>query len=115
MHKETRTVLIQATLFVATFFSTTIAGAEWAYGKSIFAVVDKSLVFNANYSWLDFSSGLEFSIPLLLILTVHEFGHYFTAMFHKVKTSLPYYIPFPPIFYSIGTLGAVIRLRSRVP
>src|SRR6187401_2337020 len=116
MHKETRTVLIQATLFVATFFSTTIAGAEWTYGKSIFAVVDKSLVFNANYSWLDFSSGLEFSIPLLLILTVHEFGHYFTAMFHKVKTSLPYYIPIPPIpgMPSLGTMGAVIRIRDRV-
>lgn len=59
--------------------------------------------------------GMQFSIPFLLILTVHEFGHYFTALYHKVKSSLPYYIPFPPVLFSIGTMGAVIRLRSKVP
>jgi membrane-associated protease RseP (regulator of RpoE activity) len=60
---------------------------------------------------------MSFSVPFLLILTVHEFGHYFTAMHHRVKASLPYYIPFPPIpnfLQLIGTFGAVIRLRSRV-
>jgi membrane-associated protease RseP (regulator of RpoE activity) len=67
-----------------------------------------------DYSWVDFLHGLEYSIPLLLILTVHEFGHYFTAMYHKVKASLPYYIPFPPVLpLSLGTMGAVIRLRTR--
>src|SRR5690242_1144819 len=116
MRKEIRIVLIQAALFIATFFSTTLAGAEWVYGKSVFALIDEQLVFNPNYSWRDFASGLEFSIPFLLILTVHEFGHYFTAMFHKVRASLPYYIPIPPIpgVPSLGTMGAVIRIRDRV-
>ena len=31
-----------------------------------------------------------FSLPFLGILTVHEFGHYFTARYHKVKTTLPF-------------------------
>jgi membrane-associated protease RseP (regulator of RpoE activity) len=57
---------------------------------------------------------MEFSIPFLLILTVHEFGHYFTAQYHKVKSSLPYYIPFPPFPLSIGTMGAIIRMRSKI-
>ena len=107
MNPERKRILFQIALFIATFITTTLAGAEWAYGKTI---------WSSSYTWSDFASGLEFSIPLLLILTVHEFGHYFVALYHKVKTSLPYYIPIPPIPFlpfSIGTMGAVIRLRSR--
>lgn len=108
MNKETKRIILQVFLFITTFITTTLAGAEWAYGKSVFV---------SGYTWNDFVSGMSFSVPLLLILTVHEFGHYFVALFHKVKTSLPYYIPIPPIPYlllfSLGTFGAVIRLRSK--
>lgn len=107
MHKETKRIIFQIALFVITFITTTLAGTEWVYGRSIFL---------ADYSWADFVKGFSFSIPLLLILTVHEFGHYFVAMYHKVRTSLPYYIPIPPIPFmpfSLGTMGAVIRLRDR--
>ncbi|HEY3430198.1 MAG TPA: site-2 protease family protein [Cyclobacteriaceae bacterium] len=104
MSREKRIVLIQVLLFIATFITTTLAGAEWSYGKSVYG----------EFGWSDFLNGMHFSIPFLLILTVHEFGHYFTAMYHKVKSSLPYYIPIPPLPFSIGTMGAVIRLRSRV-
>jgi membrane-associated protease RseP (regulator of RpoE activity) len=107
MRKETKRIIFQVGLFIITFITTTLAGTEWVYGRSVFVT---------DYSWADFAHGLSFSIPLLLILTVHEFGHYFVAMYHKVKTSLPYYIPIPPIPFlpfSIGTMGAVIRLRSR--
>ncbi|HEY4654509.1 MAG TPA: site-2 protease family protein [Cyclobacteriaceae bacterium] len=106
MTKAKRTVLIQGFLFVLTFVTTTLSGTEWAHSKSI--------IYSENYSWNDFLSGMQFSVPFLLILTVHEFGHYFTAMAHKIKSSLPYFIPFPPISLSIGTLGAVIRIRDRV-
>lgn len=107
MLRERRRILIQIALFVTTFITTTLAGTQWAYGRSVFV---------PGYSWTDFANGLSFSVPLLAILTVHEFGHYFLAMYHKVKASLPYYIPFPPIPYfpfNFGTMGAVIRLRSR--
>lgn len=117
MQRETKRIIIQILLFVVTFLSTTFAGTEWAYGKSIYTYTAEGEFFlNPEYTLADFLAGLQFSIPLLLILTVHEFGHYFVAMYHKVKTSLPYYIPIPPIPYmpfSIGTMGAVIRLRSR--
>jgi len=53
--------------------------------------------------------GLRFSVPFLLFLTVHEFGHYFAAKAHGVRASLPYYIPMP---IGIGTLGAVIALKQ---
>ena len=107
MSKEQKQILFQVALFIITFITTTLAGTEWVYGKSVFV---------SDYSWTDFTKGLAFSIPLLLILTVHEFGHYFVALYHKVKVSLPYYIPIPPIPFmpfSLGTMGAVIRLRTR--
>ncbi len=65
------------------------------------------------YEWADFLEGLKFSIPFLLFLTVHEFGHYFTAIAHKVKTTLPYYIPLPP-FFLVGTMGAIIRIKGMI-
>lgn len=107
MHKEQKRILFQVALFITTFVTTTIAGSQWAYGRSVFV---------GDYTWEDFNRGLAYSVPLLLVLTVHEFGHYFLAMYHKVKASLPYYIPFPPIPFlpfNFGTMGAVIRLRSR--
>ncbi len=112
-----RTILIQIGLFIVTFITTTLAGAEWCFMKSLFMITkDDRVAFNTNYSWSDFVSGMEFSIPFLLILTVHEFGHYFTAMYNKIRASLPYYLPFPPnpILPSIGTLGAVIRIEDPV-
>jgi membrane-associated protease RseP (regulator of RpoE activity) len=108
MKKETKTVLIQILLFIVTLVSTTLAGSEWVYSKSIY--------FSPDFTWQDFVNGLNYSVPFIFILTVHEFGHYFTARIHKVKSSLPYYIPVPPnpIIPSFGTLGAIIRIRERV-
>ena len=106
MNKQYKQILIPVGLFILTFITTTFAGAELVYGKYILL---------EGYSWNDFLNGMEFSIPFLLILTVHEFGHYFTAKYHKVRASLPYYIPVPSILIpSIGTLGAVIRIRDKV-
>jgi membrane-associated protease RseP (regulator of RpoE activity) len=107
MNSDQKRVLLQTGLFIATVITTTIAGAEWAYGRS---------VLMPDYSWQDFVSGLDFSIPFLLFLTFHEFGHYFTARYHKIKVTLPYYLPIPTFLLPnpIGTLGAVIRIRERI-
>ncbi|HMV09613.1 MAG TPA: site-2 protease family protein [Cyclobacteriaceae bacterium] len=113
MRSEQKRILIQVLLFITTFFTTTLAGAEWCYGKLFISIFP--FAYNPDFTFNDFLLGMQFSVPFLAILTVHEFGHYFTALSHKVKSSLPYYIPFPPLFLSIGTMGAVIRLRSRVP
>lgn len=58
-------------------------------------------------------SSLTFSLSLVLILGSHEMGHYLLARIHRVDTSLPYFIPLPLL--GVGTLGAVIRIRGRIP
>ncbi|HEX8700323.1 MAG TPA: site-2 protease family protein [Myxococcaceae bacterium] len=59
------------------------------------------------------AEALSFSLALLAILGAHEMGHYLLARFHRVDATLPYFIPLPII--GIGTLGAVIRIRGRIP
>ncbi|MDO5580693.1 MAG: site-2 protease family protein [Planctomycetia bacterium] len=60
-----------------------------------------------------FLSGLWFSVPLMIILTAHELGHYFQSRRYRVGCSPPLFIPVPlPPF---GTFGAVIRMDARIP
>jgi membrane-associated protease RseP (regulator of RpoE activity) len=56
-------------------------------------------------------AGAPYALSLLAILLAHEFGHYFAARHHRVPASLPYFIPLPLGF---GTLGAVIAMRDRI-
>lgn len=95
-------------LLFLTIITTTLAGAEWMFGKFLF--------FGDNrITWYDFLKAFQFSGPFLLILTFHEFGHYFTSRYHQIKTTLPMYIPlwlgFIPL-PSFGTMGAFIRIKS---
>jgi membrane-associated protease RseP (regulator of RpoE activity) len=99
-------------LFIITLITTTISGAEWMYGRPLM-YYDPGLTLNETLS------GVYFSIPFLGILTIHEFGHYFTARYYNVKVTLPYYLPlwlgflFMP-FLSIGTMGAFIRIKEAI-
>ena len=96
--------LLHLALFIITFITTTIAGVQWTSASG------------GPYELSELLIGLPYSISILLIISFHEFGHYFAAVYHKVKSSLPFYIPFPPIpyFINFGTMGAVIRTRTRI-
>lgn len=111
--KDFKTYFFHFILFAITFVTTTLAGTEWTYGKSIYHITDKGFFVNYDYSWQDFASGLPYSICFLLILTAHEFGHYFVALYYRIKVTLPYFIPLPPGFM-LGTMGALIRMKSPV-
>ncbi|MEW5797418.1 MAG: site-2 protease family protein [Bacteroidota bacterium] len=96
-------IIIHSTLFIITFFTTTVAGVSWLN-------LDPFDLYN-------FTAGLPYSLSILFILTCHEFGHYFAARYHGVSATLPYYIPSPslPGFLNFGTFGAVIRTTSPIP
>jgi len=57
------------------------------------------------------TGGLSFAVPVMLILTAHELGHYFQARRYGVPASLPFFIPMPPGVSPIGTMGAVIAMQ----
>jgi len=103
--KEKKNYLLHIGLFIITFITTTIAGVQWTTGMAG--------PYDSNHLLL----GLPYSLSILFILTCHEFGHYFAAVYHKVKATFPYYIPFPPIpfFLNFGTMGAVIKTKTPVP
>jgi len=102
---KTNKIFLHLGLFIITFITTTFAGAEWAAGQS--STYEFSVLV---------SKGLPYAISIMFFLSVHEFGHYFAAKYHKVETTLPYYIPFPPIsgFLNFGTMGAVIKTKSAI-
>ncbi|EAY25694.1 site-2 protease family protein [Microscilla marina] len=109
MRNKIKVYSIHLILFIITLITTTLAGAEWTYGRLVFD--DKEAI-----DWLTqekFLQGFAFSLPFLGFLTVHEFGHYLTARWHKVKVSLPFYIPMWLGFsFSIGTMGAFIKIKE---
>jgi membrane-associated protease RseP (regulator of RpoE activity) len=98
---------IHLSLFIATFFTTTVAGVLW--------------LNRDPFDLANFHLGIPYSLSILFILASHEFGHYFASRYHHVDATLPYFLPFPPIpalmqlFLNFGTFGAVIRTRSSVP
>jgi membrane-associated protease RseP (regulator of RpoE activity) len=90
--------VVQLGLLIATLVTTTWAGAAHAG-------VD---LLRAPGSWM---SGLPYALALLLILGVHEMGHYVVARARRVRVSLPYFIPAP---FFLGTFGAFIRMGGDV-
>ena len=60
----------------------------------------------------DVLKGIPFTVAIMTILGAHEAGHYITAKRHGMRTSLPYFIPFPNM---IGTMGAVIKHKGPIP
>lgn len=99
-----KTIAKHLGLFVVTFLMVALAGASFVgFTPRMFPFALPTLT--------DFFRGMLFASLLLGFLGIHEFGHYFAALYHKIKVTLPYFIPIP---LGIGTLGAVIRIKQKI-
>ncbi len=109
---------INAILLMATIASTVLAGIilyanTSVLGQRLLSRVDDPiqafvLILRTPALWM---IGVPYALTLLTILGVHEMGHYVMAKRHKADVTLPYFIPMP---FGLGTMGAVIRLKSPI-
>jgi membrane-associated protease RseP (regulator of RpoE activity) len=106
-------------LLLVTIFTTLVVGARMQ-----FDFLNSVPMFSAGNEFLPFFPvgwalaqpsrlllGIPFSATLLLILLAHEMGHYLYCRYYRVNATLPFFIPAPTL---IGTLGAVIRIKSPI-
>lgn len=94
-------------MFLITLLTTTVAGV------TIDGISSEDLLSNPGLM----VRGLSYSLPLLVIIAIQKFSHYFVAIHYKIRTTLPYFIPFPFLLdsFSLGTLGAILQRRSPIP
>ncbi len=103
-----RKIWLNGLLFVLTILTTWFAGLFFAAsflsaaGEIAAPLSDPRVV----------GLGLLYALALMTILTGHEMGHYLTCRRYGVLATYPYFLPGPPF---LGTFGAFIRIRSRVP
>lgn len=102
-------IWLHLVLLIATIITTTISGAGFQ-GYTLSMFVNALEAGNGALLMRMVQAGAPFALTLLLILGVHEMGHYVAARRHGVSVTLPYFIPFP--FLLLGTLGAVIFIKS---
>ena len=103
--------LLHVCLFLLTLLTTTMAGAQ--VSPAFRAIPIEALSWHSILRPDILVHGLPFSLALIGVLGIHEMGHFVASRAWHVRATLPYFIPFPMSL--IGTLGAVIRIRSRIP
>ncbi len=111
---RTRFPTVHVVLFLATVATTLWTGAELALAQTGM-VPRASLAQGLRYALEVARAGFPFAGALVGILLSHEMGHYLLARRHRVDATLPFFIPFLPFPAGVGTLGAVIRIRSLMP
>jgi len=98
-------------LLIATLLTTTLVGVEIA-GVTLPPLWQISSLFKVLFNPDVLFKGLPYALGLMTILGIHELGHYLTAKFYNIRSTLPYFIPVP---FFLGTFGAFIKMRSPIP
>jgi hypothetical protein len=116
-------------LLLATCFTTLVMGARMQYNfehnRPALSFSDDPIVGKTGQSevipffpveWFRshparLLGGLPFMATLMLFFLAHEMGHYLYCRRYGVYATLPFFIP---MLTPIGTMGAVILIRSRI-
>ena len=117
-----KSVKVNILLFIATLATTIWAGTlMWAsysgYNSGLEGEIGTLLeIFEVLlHPQLVLFGALSFALPILLILGLHEAGHYIASKRNNVDASLPYFIPIPPVIGILGTFGAFISIKEPMP
>lgn len=105
--RRTTNYVINLVLFIATVITVLWAGWSFALSPALFYIYANFL----HIPYDPFIVTVEYSVAILAIVGLHEFGHLAGSRIHRVEASLPYFIP--GIYY--GTFGALIVQRSPPP
>jgi membrane-associated protease RseP (regulator of RpoE activity) len=110
-----KSLVLAVALFLLTLCTCLAAGTQFviAYANNQAASLDDFLrAFSLFYKDpAALLAGLPFAATLLTILLAHELGHFFACRHHHIRSSYPFFIPFPSL---IGTFGAFILMRSPI-
>ena len=111
----TKSFVLACALFLLTFCTCLVAGTHFAiaYAHDQAVSWDDFLgAFSLMYRYpMALAAGLPFALTLLSILLAHELAHFFACRHYHIRSSYPFFIPFPTL---IGTMGAFILIRSPI-
>src|SRR5215813_10051937 len=102
---------VNVVLFALTCLSTLVMGAVFMAGYTNSFTDPGLFLSQILQSPSLLLSGIPFSLAIMTILLGHEMGHYLTCRYYGIDASLPYFIPAPNPF---GTMGAFIRIKSPI-
>ncbi len=107
-----RRIKIPVILFLLTCLSTFWVGiTDWRPMVPFQTLLLEDFLAHFRMDLLaNWQQGLWYMSSVLLILLLHEFGHFFTTLYYRVPATVPIFLPFP--FNPIGTLGAVIGMQG---
>ena len=106
--RKEKPVWVNLALIIATIITTILTGSILSMNYLAFWTIPNPYDIFKIENLLN--GALYFSLPLMSILFIHEMGHYYLSKKHGIATSLPFFIPVPPILpvLNIGTFGALI-------
>src|SRR5579871_1981551 len=118
-HRPRPRYWLHVLLLLATCFTTLVTGARMQYNfahnlPALSLSDDSAPLFPVGWILSDPSlilQGLPFAAAVMLFFLAHEMGHYLYCRRYGIYATLPFFIPMPTL---IGTMGAVILIRSKI-
>ena len=110
--KHQRRTVLPIVLFLLTCVSTFVVGAcQWDVNGLTEPLPGVASLMPVRVSILThWDQGLIYMAAVLVILLLHEFGHFFMTLVYKIPASYPFFLPMP--VPPIGTMGAVIAMQG---
>jgi len=110
--RHRRKTVLPLLLFMGTCLSTFFVGAaKWSpVGPFFKAIIDWDFFDIRIMMLANWDTGLAYMFFVILIIWLHEMGHFVATLIYRVPASYPFFLPLP--INPIGTMGAVIAMHG---